>query len=93
MLQGLYEPYNEEDLIWHPVTLKMSNMGYQGTDCSKDIRQQGLGAFFKPKGKAKSVDGQPPPSATSAGPLAPPSGRQGDAEVRVPSQTDSESGG
>eukprot|EP00884_Botryococcus_braunii_P005722 jgi/Botrbrau1/15150/Bobra.0149s0019.1 len=50
-LQGVYEPYNEQDLSWHPVTRKLSNMAYQGPDCSKDVRQQGLGAFFKPKVK------------------------------------------
>lgn len=43
------EPYNGEDLQWHPVTPAMSKPSFQGPECCKPLKRQSIATFFKPK--------------------------------------------
>ena len=43
------EPYNGDDLQWHPVTPAMSKASFQGPECCKPLKRQSIAAFFKPK--------------------------------------------
>ena len=64
------------DPTWHPVTLSMTDPGYDKPDCCKDVRASkgAITAFFSPKPQkhdkalpARSSD-RAPPIASSAGP-------------------------
>lgn len=44
-----YSPYNGVDLVWHPVTKEMGKRTFKGPQCCKDVRQGGIGSFFKTK--------------------------------------------
>ena len=43
------EPYNGEDLVWHPVTPAMSKTSFQGPECCKPLKRKSIATFFKPK--------------------------------------------
>ena len=43
------EPYDGEDLIWHPVTPSMSKTSFQGPECCKPLKRKSITTFFKPK--------------------------------------------
>ncbi len=43
------EPYNGEDLQWHPVTTAMSKASFQGPDCCKPLKRKSITTFFQPK--------------------------------------------
>lgn len=43
------EPYNGEDLVWHPVTPSMSKSSFQGPECCKPLKRKSIATFFKPK--------------------------------------------
>ena len=43
------EPYNGEDLQWHPVTPSMSKISFQGPECSKPLKRKSITTFFQPK--------------------------------------------
>ncbi|CAM9438574.1 unnamed protein product [Pylaiella littoralis] len=57
-------PYSDEDLVWHPVSKQMNDMGYEGEDCSAAIELKKTDAplqkFFK------KVE-RPPATAVAAG--------------------------
>lgn len=43
------EPYNGEELQWHPVTPSMGKASFQGPECCKPLKRKNIAAFFKPK--------------------------------------------
>ena len=43
------QPYNGEDLQWHPVTPSMSKTSFQGPECCKPLKRKSIATFFKPK--------------------------------------------
>ena len=43
------EPYNGEDLQWHPVTTAMSKASFQGPECCKPLKRKSITTFFQPK--------------------------------------------
>ena len=47
-------PYNEEDLVWHPVTKSINNISYQELNAWKPIKQANIASFF-PKAGSKSL--------------------------------------
>ena len=46
---NICEPYNGEDLVWHPVTPSMSKISFQGPECCKPLKRKSIATFFKPK--------------------------------------------
>ena len=46
---AICEPYNGEDLQWHPVTPAMSKPSFQGPECCKPLKRQSITTFFQPK--------------------------------------------
>ena len=44
-------PYNEEDLVWHPVTKSINSVSYQDLNAWKPVKQANIASFF---GKAGS---------------------------------------
>ncbi|KAL4428602.1 hypothetical protein ABPG77_008914 [Micractinium sp. CCAP 211/92] len=51
-LLHLCVPYNEEDLVWHPVTKQMNSPAFQGPECCKEVKKPSAKDFFKPRGAA-----------------------------------------
>ncbi|CAM9326107.1 unnamed protein product, partial [Heterosigma akashiwo] len=36
-LLATLQPYNEDDLVWHPVTQRLNKIGYNESDCAEPI--------------------------------------------------------
>ena len=43
---ALLRPYNEEDLVWYPVTQAMNKAGYSGSDCAVPMTRPTRTSFF-----------------------------------------------
>ncbi len=51
------EPYNDEELQWHPVTPSMSKTSFQGPECCKPLKRKSIATFFKPKAAPGAIFG------------------------------------
>ena len=53
-LGKLTVPYNEQDLVWHPVTRSINNVSYQDLDAWKPVKQANIASFFSKAGSKSS---------------------------------------
>ena len=53
-LGSLVVPYNEQDLVWHPVTNSINSVSYQDLNAWKPVKQANIASFFFKAGSKSS---------------------------------------
>ena len=53
-LGDLTIPYNEQDLVWHPVTRSINSVSYQDLNAWKPVKQANIASFFSKAGSKTS---------------------------------------
>lgn len=47
-------PYNDEDLVWHPVTKSINSVSFQDLNAWKPVKQANIACFFSKAGSKSS---------------------------------------